>query len=138
MFFYCFLYILYFIYENVYPYICRMIKEYVSDNFAFHLDVSYWNSGTKDTIAEEIEISPIKNVFDNDKGKGKKKELTAGKLYKGVKVMRPPILFYENKNDKQFWAYIIRNDNGVITKYFQKSMFIDKATLRARKINEIL
>jgi hypothetical protein len=115
-----------------------MTREYVSDNFAFHLDVSYWNSGTKDTIAEEIEISPIKNVFDNDKGKGKKKELTAGKLYKGVKVMRPPILFYENKNDKQFWAYIIRNDNGVITKYFQKSMFIDKATLRARKINEIL
>jgi hypothetical protein len=115
-----------------------MIREYISDNFAFHLDVSYWNSGTKDTIAEEIEISPIKNVFDNDKGKGKKKELTAGKLYKGVKVMRPPILFYENKNDKQFWAYIIRNDNGVITKYYQKSMFIDKATLRARKINEIL
>ena len=115
-----------------------MTREYVSDSFAFHLDVSYWNSGTKDTIAEEIEISPIKNVFDNDKGKGKKKELTAGKLYKGVKVMRPPIHFYENKNDKQFWAYIIRNDNGVITKYFQKSMFIDKATLRARKINEIL
>ena len=115
-----------------------MTREYVSDNFAFQLDVSYWNSGTKDTIAEEIEISPIKNVFDNDKGKGKKKELTAGKLYKGVKVMRPPILFYENKNDKQFWAYIIRNDNGLITKYFQKSMFIDKATLRARKINEIL
>ena len=115
-----------------------MTREYVSDNFAFQLDVSYWNSGTKDTIAEEIEISPIKNVFDNDKGKGKKKELTAGKLYKGVKVMRPPILFYENKNDKQFWAYIIRNDNGVITKYFQKSMFVDKATLRARKINEIL
>ena len=115
-----------------------MIREYVSDNFAFQLDVSYWNSGTKDTIAEEIEITPIKNVFDNDKGKGKKRELTAGKLYKGVKVMRPPILFYENKNDKQFWAYIIRNDNGVITKYFQKSMFIDKATLRARKINEIL
>lgn len=115
-----------------------MIREYVSDNFAFHLDVSYWNSGTKDTIAEEIEISPIKNVFDNDKGKGKKKELTAGKLYKGVKVMRPPIMFYENKNDKQFWAYIIRNDNGVITKYFQKTMFVDKATLRARKINEIL
>ena len=115
-----------------------MTREYVSDNFAFQIDVSYWNSGTKDTIAEEIEIAPIKNVFDNDKGKGKKKELTAGKLYKGVKVMRPPILFYENKNDKQFWAYIIRNDNGVITKYFQKSMFVDKATLRARKINEIL
>ena len=115
-----------------------MIREYVSDNFAFQLDVSYWNSGTKDTIAEEIEITPIKNVFDNDKGKGKKRELTTGKLYKGVKVMRPPILFYENKNDKQFWAYIIRNDNGVITKYFQKSMFIDKATLRAKKINEIL
>ena len=115
-----------------------MIREYVSDNFAFQIDVSYWNSGTKDTIAEEIEISPIKNVFDNDKGKGKKKELTAGKLYKGVKVMRPPIMFYENKNDKQFWAYIIRNDNGVITKYFQKTMFVDKATLRARKINEIL
>ena len=115
-----------------------MTREYVSDNFAFQLDVSYWNSGTKDTIAEEIEIAPIKNVFDNDKGKGKKKELTAGKLYKGVKVMRPPILFYENKNDKQFWAYIIRNDNGVITKYFQKSWFIDKATLRAKKINEIL
>lgn len=115
-----------------------MTREYVSDNFAFHLDVSYWNSGTKDTIAEEIEITPIKNVFDNDKGKGKKRELTTGKLYKGVKVMRPPILFYENKNDKQFWAYIIRNDNGIITKYFQKSMFIDKATLRARKINEIL
>ena len=115
-----------------------MTREYVSDNFAFQLDVSYWNSGTKDTIAEEIEITPIKNVFDNDKGKGKKRELTTGKLYKGVKVMRPPILFYENKNDKQFWAYIIRNDNGVITKYFQKSMFIDKATLRARKINEIL
>ena len=115
-----------------------MIREYVSDNFAFQLDVSYWNSGTKDTIAEEIEITPIKNVFDNDKGKGKKRELTTGKLYKGVKVMRPPILFYENKNDKQFWAYIIRNDNGIITKYFQKSMFIDKATLRARKINEIL
>ena len=115
-----------------------MTREYVSDNFAFHIDVSYWNSGTKDTIAEEIEITPIKNVFDNDKGKEKKRELTAGKLYKGVKVMRPPILFYENKNDKQFWAYIIRNDNGVITKYFQKSMFIDKATLRARKINEIL
>jgi hypothetical protein len=111
-----------------------MTREYVSDNFAFQIDVSYWNSGTKDTIAEEIEISPIKNVFDNDKGKGKKRELTAGKLYKGVKVMRPPILL----NDKQFWAYIIRNDNGVITKYFQKSMFIDKATLRARKINEIL
>ena len=52
--------------------------------------------------------------------------------------MRPPIQFYENKNDKQFWAYIIRNDAGVITKYFQKSMFVDKATLRARKINEIL
>jgi hypothetical protein len=115
-----------------------MTREYVSDNFAFHLDISYWNSGTKDTIAEEVEIAPIKNVFDNDKGKGKKKELTASKLYKGVKVMRPPILFYENKSDKQFWAYIIRNDNGVITKYFQKSMFIDKATLRARKINEIL
>jgi len=115
-----------------------MTREYVSDNFAFQLDVSYWNSGTKDTIAEEIEITPIKNVFDNDKGKGKKRELTTGKLYKGVKVMRPPIMFYENKNDKQFWAYIIRNDNGVITKYFQKSMFIDKATLRARKINEIL
>ena len=115
-----------------------MTREYISDNFAFQLDVSYWNSGTKDTIAEEIEITPIKNVFDNDKGKGKKRELTTGKLYKGVKVMRPPILFYENKNDKQFWAYIIRNDNGVITKYFQKSMFIDKATLRARKINEIL
>jgi hypothetical protein len=115
-----------------------MTREYVPDNFNFQLDVSYWNSGTKDTIAEEVEIAPIKNVFDNDKGKGKKKELTAGKLYKGVKVMRPPILFYENKNDKQFWAYIIRNDNGVITKYFQKSMFIDKATLRARKINEIL
>ena len=115
-----------------------MTREYISDNFAFQLDVSYWNSGTKDTIAEEIEITPIKNVFDNDKGKGKKRELTTGKLYKGVKVMRPPILFYENKNDKQFWAYIIRNDNGIITKYFQKSMFIDKATLRARKINEIL
>ena len=115
-----------------------MTREYISDNFAFQLDVSYWNSGTKDTIAEEIEITPIKNVFDNDKGKGKKRELTTGKLYKGVKVMRPPILFYEKKNDKQFWAYIIRNDNGVITKYFQKSMFIDKATLRARKINEIL
>jgi len=115
-----------------------MTREYVSDNFAFQLDVSYWNSGTKDTIAEEIEITPIKNVFDNDKGKGKKRELTTGKLYKGVKVMRPPIMFYENKNDKQFWAYIIRNDNGVITKYFQKSMFIDKATLRTRKINEIL
>jgi len=115
-----------------------MTREYISDNFAFHLEISYWNSGTKDTIAEEIEIAPVKNVFENDKGKGKKKELTAGKLYKGVKVMRPPILFYENKNDKQFWAYIIRNDNGVITKYFQKSMFIDKATLRARKINEIL
>jgi hypothetical protein len=115
-----------------------MTREYVSDNFAFHLDISYWNSGTKNTIAEEVEISPIKNVFDNNKGKGKKRELTAGKLYKGIKVMRPPILFYENKNDKQFWAYIIRNDNGVITKYFQKSMFIDKATLRARKINEIL
>lgn len=115
-----------------------MTREYVSNNFAFHLDISYWNSGTKNTIAEEVEISPIKNVFDNNKGKGKKRELTAGKLYKGIKVMRPPILFYENKNDKQFWAYIIRNDNGVITKYFQKSMFIDKATLRARKINEIL
>jgi hypothetical protein len=115
-----------------------MTREYISDNFAFHLEISYWNSGTKDTIAEEIEIAPVKNVFENDKGKGKKKELTAGKLYKGVKVMRPPILFYENKNDKQFWAYIIRNDNGVITKYFQKSMFIDKATLRSRKINEIL
>jgi hypothetical protein len=115
-----------------------MTREYVSDSFVFHLDIGYWNNGSKDTIAEEIEIAPIKNVFDNDKGKGKKKELTAGKLYKGVKVMRPPILFYENKNDKQFWAYIIRNDNGVITKYFQKSMFIDKATLRARKINEIL
>ena len=115
-----------------------MTREYISDNFAFYLEISYWNSGTKDTIAEEIEIAPVKNVFENDKGKGKKKELTAGKLYKGVKVMRPPILFYENKNDKQFWAYIIRNDNGVITKYFQKSMFIDKATLRARKINEIL
>ena len=115
-----------------------MTREYVSDNFAFHLEISYWNSGTKDTIAEEIEISPIKNVFENDKGKCKKKELTTGKLYKGVMVMRPPLHFYENKNDKQFWAYIIRNDNGVITKYFQKSMFIDKATLRARKINEIL
>ena len=115
-----------------------MTREYVSDNFAFQLDVSYWNSGTKDTIAEEIVISPIKNVFDNDKGKGKKRELTTGKLYKGVKVMRPPLIFYENKNDKPFWAYIIRNDNGIITKYFQKSMFIDKATLRARKINEIL
>ena len=111
-----------------------MTREYVSDNFYFHLDVSYWNNGSKDTIAEEIEISPIKNVFDNDKGNGKKRELTAGKLYKGVKVMRPPVLL----NDRQFWAYIIRNDNGVITKYFQKSMFIDKATLRARKINEIL
>ncbi len=115
-----------------------MTREYVSDNFAFHLDISYWNSGTKNTIAEEVEIAPIKNVFDNNKGKGKKRELTAGKLYKGIKVMRPPILFYENKNDKQFWAYIIRNDNGVITKYYQKSMFVDKATLRARKINEIL
>ena len=104
-----------------------MTREYVSDNFAFHLDVSYWNSGTKDTIAEEIEISPIKNVFDNDKGKGKKRELTAGKLYKGVMVMT-----------NAYRVYIIRNDNGVITKYFQKSMFIDKATLRARKINEIL
>jgi len=112
-----------------------MIKEYVSNNFAFHIDVSYWNSGTKDMMAEEIEIAPIKNVFDNDKGKGKKKELTAGKLYKGVKVMRTRNYFL---NGKQFWAYIIRNDNGVITKYFQKSMFIDKATLRARKINEIL
>ena len=115
-----------------------MTREYVSDNFAFQLDVSYWNSGTKDTIAEEVEITPIKNVFDNDKGKGKKRELTTGKLYKGVKVMRPPLIFYENKNDKPFWAYIIRNDNGIITKYFQKSMFIDKATLRAKKINEIL
>jgi len=123
-----------------------MIKEYVPDNFTFHLDVSYWNSGTKDMMAEEIEIAPIKNVFDNDKGKGKKKELTAGKLYKGVKVMRTRNYFLNCKASsvnkllvgKQFWAYIIRNDNGVITKYFQKSMFIDKATLRARKINEIL
>ena len=104
-----------------------MTREYVSDNFAFQLDVSYWNSGTKDTIAEEIEITPIKNVFDNDKGKGKKRELTTGKLYKGVKVMT-----------NAYRVYIIRNDNGVITKYFQKSMFIDKATLRTRKINEIL
>ena len=69
-----FYYILYFIYENVYPYICKMTREYISDNFAFQLDVSYWNSGTKDTIAEEIEITPIKNVFDNDKGKGKKND----------------------------------------------------------------
>jgi hypothetical protein len=111
-----------------------MTREYVSDNFAFHLDISYWNSGTKDTIAEEVEISPIKNVFDNNKGKGKKRELTAGKLYKGIKVMRPPIL----SNDRQFWTYIIRNDNGVITKYYQKSIFIDKETLRSRKLNEIL
>ena len=111
-----------------------MTREYVSDNFAFHLDISYWNSGTKNTIAEEVEIAPIKNVFDNDKGKGKKKELTAGKLYKGVKVMRPPIL----SSDRQFWVYIIRNDNGVITKYYQKSIFIDKETLRSRKLNEIL
>jgi len=36
-----------------------MIKEYVPDNFTFHLDVSYWNSGTKDMMAEEIEIAPI-------------------------------------------------------------------------------
>jgi len=111
-----------------------MTKEYVSDNFSFYLDVSYWNNGSKKTLAEEIEIAPIKNVFDNNKGKGKKRELTSGKLYKGVKVMRPPLLL----NDKQFWAYIIRNDNGVITKYFQKSMFIDKATLRSRKINGVL
>lgn len=111
-----------------------MTREYVSDRFAFHLDIGYWNNGSKYTIAEEIEISPIKNVFDNNKGKGKKKELTAGKLYKGVKVMRPSM----HLDDRQFWAYIIRNDAGVITKYFQKSMFIDKATLRARKINEIL
>lgn len=111
-----------------------MTREYVSDKFYFHLDVSYWNNGSKDTIAEEIEISPIKNVFDNDKGNGKKRELTAGKLYKGVKVIKN----WWSLNDRQFWAYIIRNDNGVITKYFQKSMFIDKATLRARKINEIL
>ena len=110
-----------------------MTREYVSDNFAFHLDVSYWNSGTKDTMAEEVEIAPIKSVFDNDKGKGKKRELTAGKLYKGVKVMRQLPL-----DGKQFWAYIIRNDNGVITKYFQKSIFVDKATLRARKLKEIL
>lgn len=115
-----------------------MTREYVSDSFSFQLDIGYWNNGSKDTIAEEIEISPIKNVFDNDKGKGKKRELTAGKLYKGVKVMRPPIHFYENKNDKKFWAYIIRNDNGVITKYFNKSWFIDKATLRSNKINGIL
>jgi hypothetical protein len=111
-----------------------MTKEYVSDNFSFYLDVSYWNNGSKKTLAEEIEIAPIKNVFDNNKGKGKKRELTSGKLYKGIKVMRPPLLL----NDKQFWAYIIRNDNGVITKYFQKSMFIDKATLRSRKINGVL
>ncbi len=111
-----------------------MTREYVSDNFAFHLDISYWNSGTKNTIAEEVEIAPIKNVFDNNKGKGKKRELTAGKLYKGIKVMRPPIL----SNDRQFWAYIIRNDNGVITKYYQKSMFVDKATLRSRKLKQIL
>lgn len=111
-----------------------MTKEYVSDNFSFYLDVSYWNNGSKKTLAEEIEIAPIKNVFDNNKGKGKKRELTSGKLYKGIKVMRPPLLL----NDKQFWSYIIRNDNGVITKYFQKSMFIDKATLRSRKINGVL
>jgi hypothetical protein len=124
-----------------------MTREYVSDNFAFHFDISYWNSGTKDTIAEEVEIAPIKNVFDNDKGNGKKKELTAGKVYKGIKVMRPPISSQNPRlckrdstlsNDKQFWTYIIRNDNGVITKYYQKSMFIDKETLRSRKLNEIL
>jgi hypothetical protein len=69
-----------------------MTREYVSDNFSFYLDVSYWNNGSKDTLAEEIEISPIKNVFDNNKGKEKRKELTTGELYKGVTVMRPPIL----------------------------------------------
>lgn len=119
-----------------------MTREYVSDNFAFHLDISYWNSGTKDTIAEEVEITPIKNVFDNDKGNGKKKELTSGKFYKGIKVMRPPISsqnpYFPLSNDKQFWTYIIRNDNGVITKYYQKSMFVDKATLRSRKLKQIL
>lgn len=116
-----------------------MTKEYFSDNFAFHLDISYWNSGTKDTIAEEVEIAPIKNVFDNNKGKGKKRELTAGKLYKGIKVMRLPISSnFTLSSNRQFWAYIIRNDNGVITKYYQKSMFIDKETLRLRKLNEIL
>lgn len=115
-----------------------MTREYVSDSFSFHLDVSYWNSGTKDTIAEEIEIAPIKNVFDNDKGNGKKRELTAGKLYKGVKVMRVILNPFTKVEEKQFWTYIIRNDAGVITKYFQKSMFINKAALRVKKLNEIL
>ena len=105
-----------------------MIKEYFSDKWTHLLSTSYWNKYVVNS--EYIEISPIKNIFANYKGKGKKKELTVGKLYKAVKVSSPYNI--------QFSSYIIRNDNGVITKYHKKSMFIEKSTLRDMKLNYIL
>lgn len=97
----------------------------------FILTKEYWCSGTKATAAEYVEISPIKTLYQNERGQKKKRELTLGKLYKGVRVNHCDLA-------NSFFCYAIRNDFGIITQYYEKSLFVDKDVLRNRKLNEIL
>jgi hypothetical protein len=115
-----------------------MTREYLNyfvGNTDFLLSLDYYNSDSR-TIAFDIDITPIKNIYFNAKGKAKVKELSKGKLYKAILVKHD--IWVNGCAQECFDCYVIKNDCGIITKYYEKSIFIDKVRLRNDKLNELL
>ncbi len=108
-----------------------MNRETIKAHAEIQLDVGYWNNGRKDTFAKKEKICPVKDMFVNQKGSPKRRELRKGKSYEATAV------FHTLREGLVFYCYILKNDLGETARYYLKSNFISSSEGIDRKIKEI-
>ena len=122
-----------------------MKRNLVDSRWTHYLDVNYWTNGSplngsKSTWAREVEISPIKTLWTNGRGR-KEKELSPNKVYRAIELyhlVNNDRYSREEFNYKRFSRYIILNDKGEIMEYFERGTFITKEDRRDKILNELL
>lgn len=117
-----------------------MKRNLVDRRWTHYLDVNYWTNGSKSTWAREVEISPIKTLWTNGRGR-KEKELSPNKVYRAIELyhlVNDDRYSREEFNYKRFSRYIILNDKGEIMEYFEKGAFITKEDRRDKILDELL
>jgi hypothetical protein len=117
-----------------------MKRSLVDRRWVHYLDLEYWNDGHLPTYAREVEISPIKTLWTNGKGR-KEKELSPNKVYRAIELyhlVNDDRYSREEFNYKRFSRYILLNDKGELMEYFEKGAFITKENRRDKILNKLL
>ncbi len=105
----------------------RMVKKIETVGVVHLLDKNFWNRDSLPTKAFDVVLIPIRNIWENQKGKKKKKLFTKGKPYKGIRVVYK--LTYIDH-------YALKDNFGDGKKIFTKALFKEKS-IRENALDEL-